>query len=63
MSGVAQQIQAIDVEIPALLLDHEHLRTQLQNGVQLFLAQGGMVFANPVDRHNAGSRKEINAGY
>jgi hypothetical protein len=51
MARVAFQILAIDVLIDAFLFDDEHLGTQLQNGVQLLLAQIAVVFADPFDCH------------
>ncbi|MNW21485.1 hypothetical protein D3C71_2224360 [compost metagenome] len=51
MAGVTFQILAINVLIHAFLFDDEHLGAQLQNGVQLFLTQVAVVFANPVNCH------------
>jgi hypothetical protein len=51
MAGVTFQILAIDVLINAFLLDDKHLRTQLQNGVQLLFAQITVVFADPINSH------------
>ncbi|MCY1458718.1 hypothetical protein D9M71_761240 [compost metagenome] len=51
MAGVALQILAIDVLVDAFLFDDEHFGAQLQNGVQLLLAQIAVVFTDPVDCH------------
>ncbi|MNE97742.1 hypothetical protein D3C76_1468240 [compost metagenome] len=51
MAGVSLQILAIDVLIGAILLDHEHLRAQFKNGVQLFLAEVLVMLADPFDGH------------
>lgn len=49
--GVTVQVLAVDVLVHAFLLDHEDLRAQAQNGVQLLLAQVTVVFADPFDCH------------
>ncbi|MCY1182718.1 hypothetical protein D9M73_232910 [compost metagenome] len=51
VASVTFQVLAIHVLISALLLDDEHLRAQLQNGVQLLLAQVAVMFADPIDCH------------
>ncbi|MNP62293.1 hypothetical protein D3C76_1575580 [compost metagenome] len=51
VAGVALQVLAIDILVNAFLLDDEHLRAQLQNGVQLLLAQVAVMFADPIDCH------------
>ena len=51
VAGVAFQVLAVDVLVDAFLLDDEHLGAQLQNGVQLLLAQIAVVFADPIDCH------------
>ncbi|MNN31187.1 hypothetical protein D3C81_1448630 [compost metagenome] len=51
VAGVAVQVLAIDFLVGALLFDHEHLCTQLQNGIKLLFAQVTVVFANPFNCH------------
>ncbi|MNS76471.1 hypothetical protein D3C72_1100200 [compost metagenome] len=51
MEGVTFQILAIDILVNAFLFNDEHFCTQLQNGVQLLLAQVAVVFADPIDCH------------
>ena len=45
MQGIALQVLAIHFLVRAALLDHEDLGAQLQNGVELVLAEVGVVFA------------------
>jgi hypothetical protein len=46
-----------------LLLDHEDLSAQAQNRVELLRAEFGVVFADPVDRHNADSLRKTCSEY
>ena len=48
VQGIATEVLPIDVLIGAFLLDDKNLRTQLQYGVELFFAQIGVVFADPL---------------
>jgi hypothetical protein len=41
----------VDILVDALLLDNEDLAAQTQNGVQLLLAQVGVMFTDPIDCH------------
>jgi hypothetical protein len=51
VQGIAAQVLAIDFLVRATLLDHEHFGAQLQNGIELVLAEVGVVLAEPVDGH------------
>jgi hypothetical protein len=61
MARVTLQILAIDVQIPALLLDHEYFGAQAQYRVKLFFVEIGVMFANPVDRHVTDLKKNSGA--
>jgi len=49
--GIALQILAVEVRISTFLFDHEYIRAQLQQGIQLLFAQIAMMFADPLDCH------------
>ncbi|MOA52754.1 hypothetical protein D3C78_1760990 [compost metagenome] len=51
MAGFALQVLAVDVLVGAVLLYHEHLAAQGEEGVQLLLVEFSVVFAAPVDGH------------
>ncbi|MCY1415723.1 hypothetical protein D9M71_312160 [compost metagenome] len=49
--GIAFQVPAIDLLIGTLLFHDEDFGAQSQNGIELFLANVTVVFADPVDSH------------
>ncbi|MOA25838.1 hypothetical protein D3C78_1465870 [compost metagenome] len=51
MAGVAFKVQAVNIRVGAVLLDNEHVGTQFEDGIQLFLAQVTVMFADPLDIH------------
>ncbi|MNP26967.1 hypothetical protein D3C76_1198530 [compost metagenome] len=51
MAGIALQVLAVDFLVGAFLFDHEDFGAQPQNGIELFLANVTVVFADPVDSH------------
>ena len=52
MAGVALQITPVDFLVGTFLFDHEDFGPQLQDAVQLFLAQVAVMFAEPVGGHS-----------
>ncbi len=51
MASVAFKVQAVDILVGAVLLDNEYFGTQFEDGIQLFLAQVIVMFADPLDIH------------